>query len=227
MKQVVVTLMVVAGLVAAFFAVDDFMRTRIQNGIADQILAESGATAEVEVTGVPVLRQVLAGRLDEVHVTVPTVTMGGVTIEQINVTGTGVSTAEPYVADSLEATAIIPMETIQAAYAQSTSLDGVPNTSSNVMESVGNALGLDFAMTFTPTIREGSIVLRLESLQVGGRSVDVSSLSWLLGDVVNSGDITIVDLELPEGISADEVVLTDAGAEVRIHGDNVSLAAVQ
>ena len=95
------------------------------------------------------------------------------------------------------------------------------------MESVGNALGLDFAMTFTPTIREGSIVLRLESLQVGGRSVDVSSLSWLLGDVVNSGDITIVDLELPEGISADEVVLTDAGAEVRIHGDNVSLAAVQ
>lgn len=227
MKQVVVTLMVVAGLVAAFFAVDDFMRIRIQNGIADQILAESGATAEVEVTGVPVLRQVLAGRLDEVHVTVPTVTMGGVTIEQINVTGTGVSTAEPYVADSLEATAIIPMETIQAAYAQSTSLDGVPNTSSNVMESVGNALGLDFAMTFTPTIREGSIVLRLESLQVGGRSVDVSSLSWLFGDVVNSGDITIVDLELPEGISADEVVLTDVGAEVRIHGDNVSLAAVQ
>lgn len=222
-KRVLAAVLVVAGLVAAFFAADDYARTRIVNGIEGPISVATGATPTVTLAGTLALPQVIRGKLDQVTVEIPSLPVQGGAVERVVIVASGVGTGSPYPAETVEATGLIPMATIEAAYQASTGFGGEADTAANLWSTAGEALGAGYALVFTPVVNGSSVTLQFTRVTLGGNDVDVTSLGWLLGDI---SDIEIVNLALPEGLTLDTVTLTDEGAELTLHGTNVGILDV-
>lgn len=221
MKRVLVALVVVAGLAAALFAADDFARTRIEVAIAEQIAEVSTIEANVQVGGLLALPQILASRLESVTIDAPAATIGGTEVTDVHVSATGVGAADPFEAEHVTATGLIPMSAVEGAYQTRMGMGGEADVALNQWRSVSDALGTEFAITFVPEVKGSAVVLRFESVTVGGREVGTTSLGWLIND---ASDIEIVSLDLAAGLELDQVVLTDDGVEVSLTGAGLSLA---
>lgn len=222
-KRVLVAVLVVAGLVAAFFAADDYARSRIVNGISGPIELATGTPPTVTLAGRFALPQLLTGRIDGVTVEIASLPAGPAAAEGVVITATGVSTASPYLAESVEASGLVPLDAISSAYRSSTGFDGEVDPALNVWRTSGDALGASYVLTFRPVVKDSTVVLRFDSVSVGGNEVDATSLGWLIGE---TGDVEIASLALPDGLVIDGAQLTDVGAELSLTGTDVALTAV-
>ncbi len=231
-------LLVVAGLVLV--GADRVVAWRLESGIAAGIAgpevvsgedaglcdAASGCETTVEVAGFPVLTQLLAGRLTELSVFIPGYRVdsgdAAVTIQSIHADIRGVTTSEPYVAQSLTASGRISADTLTFA-ARAAGLPGTVGIDPEGISFSGTVLGLDVAARLALSIDEGGrgLVLSADTVSIGAREVPVSDsgLAALL-------TATVPLDALPAGVVVADVTPSQGWLSATLTGTDVDLSAV-
>lgn len=220
-KKVLVIVAVVLGVLVVLGVVGDRVgAAAAERTISERVSAElSGATGvETRIHGVPVLTQVAKGSLDHVTVTAAEVPAQGVTLDDVTVELYGVSTSSPRTADSVQATASVTTQQLQARLGNgwTVKVDG------DALVASTSALGLlSVEARVVPAVTDGRLRLDLDRVSVLG--VDVS------GDAVPAAVRERIDSlvgslgALPLGLSLTDATVTPTGVTLVASGSDVAL----
>ncbi|MCL3860949.1 DUF2993 domain-containing protein [Actinotalea sp. K2] len=213
-RRAVVGVVVVVGVLVGGAAVaDGVIRERTEERLATDLQTQIpglDTPPEVTISGFPFLTQVLAGELQDVHVTAPTATVEGLRMEQIDVRLRGVTTGEPYSARDAGMTAFLPIRAVQDAL-------GIPfdlAVSGEYLTTSATVLGLAVDVELVPRAAGRAIEIDVETFGLGGVRVGAQDLPRGLGDQLQGLSFPVEGL--PQGIE-----LTD----LRVRGDGVELTA--
>lgn len=211
----VLALLVVAALVA-----DRVVRQRTEDALAADLQAQiPGLTSEPDVTisGFPFLTQVMAGELDDVHLTAPDVTLEGLALEDVDVRLRGVSTDLPTRAREATMTASVDLAAVQPLVQEQADVE-LEIVEGSLVAS-GRVLGLPLSLGLEPQAAGRAIAVEVVTLSISGFQVDVGDLPAGLGDDLRS--IAVPVESLPEGLELTDVTVTDAGFDLRAAGADV------
>lgn len=219
MRRLLVGLLVLAGLA---LAADRGSLALAERAVADQLRTSEGLaqTPDVELRGFPFLSQVLGGRYDEVRVVATGIQRGGVRVQELDATLTGVEarlgdvlagdvTALPVA--SLEAEALVTF----ADLARRTGLEGVR------IDAVDGALRVTARVTVLGQAYTASAVsslaLRGDVLTFAARTAEVAGQrsEELLALVAQALRFTVRVGELPFGLQLDGVEVTPQGLRLQ------------
>lgn len=217
-RGAVVALVTVLVLVVLAVVGDRVAVAVAQGRISEQVAAELPGARDVttSIEGFPALTQVLRGSLDHVVVTAADVPTERGTLDSVAVDLYDVSTSAPRTAARVEATAVVPLEMLQAQLGDSwkLSIDG-------------DALRAEFtgavsaSATVVPTVRDGAISLDLRSFSLLGLEVSGDNVPDFVTSALN--DMVGSVGELPFGLTPTGATVTGAGVVVTASGTDVPL----
>lgn len=219
MRGRVVVGLVVVGLVVAGAAVaDGFARERTQEQLATGLqsqIAGLDTAPDVTIGGFPFLTQVLAGELDDVHLSAPALTVEGLRLDDVDVLLTGVSTDQPTTARHATMSAFASLASIQDVLdlPVDLALEG------GMLVASGEFLGLTLEALLLPRPDGRAIGVDIDSLRIGGRTVSAEDLPAAVTD--QFANLAIPVDGLPPGIELTAVELTPDGALLEAQGDDV------
>lgn len=221
-RAVVGTVVVLGVLVGGAAVADGVVRERTEDELAANLQTQiPGLDAEPEVTigGFPFLTQVLAGELDEVHATAPSLTVEGIPLEDVVVDLAGVSTDQPTQVRDATMTASVSLASMTEVLAVPVDLaiDGERLVAS------GDILGLPLEAALAPRADGRAIAVDVETINLGGVEVAVEDLPGALADQLTG--LTVPVDGLPEGIELTEVTVTTEGVDLTAAGSDVVLDA--
>lgn len=216
--RVVAGLVVIGLLVGGAAVADGIVREQTQDRLATELQRQIpglDSTPDVTIGGFPFLTQVLAGQLDDVHLSAADLTVEGLRLEDVDVRLTGVTTDQPTTADHATLNAFTSLGSIQDVVDAPVDLaieDGL-------LVASGTLLGVPLEVLLTPRPDGRSIAVDIESLRIGGRTVDVADLPDAVTDPFSTLAIPVDGL--PQGIELTAVELTADGALLEAQGDDV------
>lgn len=220
-KTLVVLLVVVLLLVAGAVAADRLLHARTERELTDAVTRETGGTATVEVLGFPFLTQVAGGRLDHVQVHAEAWSDGRLRLEDIDADGFAVTTTEPYTAERVRASALVPLGTIQ-----------------HVVDDLGVPVALTAGtdgdrVTLTAPLLGGVEVGLAAEVRTAGPAIELDVVEATLGGVAVSFEdlglgqelrtVTVPLEGLPAGLTVDRVEVREQDVRVEVSGRDVVL----
>ncbi|WP_225755687.1 DUF2993 domain-containing protein [Actinotalea sp. Marseille-Q4924] len=211
-RAVIGTVVVVVVLAGGAVVADGIARDRTEDRLAADLpeqIRGLDAPPDVTIGGWPFLTQVLAGELDQVDIAAEEAVLEGLTLQDVEVRLTGVSTDQPTTARTAELTAVAPVDRLGEVIDLPVTLTA--RDGSLVAE--GDVLGIPLEIVLLPTAAGREIAIEVQEISAGGGSFDLSGIPGLEGAF--DGLAVPVD-QLPEGLE-----LTD----VRVEGDTVVLEA--
>lgn len=196
---------------------------RVAVGVAERTVSERvraelpGATdVTTSIEGFPALTQVARGSLDHVTVTANDVATEQGALDAVVVDLYAVSTSAPRTAQTVRATADVPLSTLQAQLGDSWQLS---------VE--GDALRAEFtgalpiAATVVPTVSGGVLSLDLRTLSLAGVEVSGDRVPDFVKEALNRMVGSVGDL--PFGLTPTTVTVTAGGVTVTADGTDVPL----
>lgn len=185
---------------------------------------------EVSVAGFPFLTQLAGGSLADVTGHAATMIVGGVMVEDVDLTAAGVPVSGG-ATSSVAITGLVPTASLQVLLDQHTAdLDWLGNlTVTPERERLQVALNLagviDVGVDVEPVAAGRSVGLRLTSVVAGGVTVDPLSLPFGLGEQLVDllGTFTVSLEELPAGLEITAAQVTPEGLWVTAAGQDVVL----
>lgn len=210
-RGVVGTVLVVAVLAGGAVVADGIARDRTEDRLAEDLqqqIVGLDAPPEVTIGGWPFLTQVAGGELDRVDITADQAVVEGLTLQDVTVLLTGVSTDQPTTARTAELAGVAPVDGLADLIdlpVQLTARDGA-------LVAQGEVLGLPLEVTLLPRAAGREIAVEVQDISVGG-AIDLGGIPGLDGAF---DGLTIPVEQLPEGLEL---------TEVRVDGDVIRLEA--
>lgn len=218
MKRLLVTLVVLAGLLAV---ADRVAASVASNAVADQVVASSSlASADVAIGGFPFLAQAISGRYDSVSVVARGVAAGEVTVDRLDATLTGL---EVPLSEALSGSVSeVPVESVRAtalvAYGELARRSGdrqltvAPAGDRLKVTGSVSVLGQTVTASALSSVRVegGAIVVTAESYSVGDAAAS-EAISRALG---GRFDLRIPVTGLPYGLQVSGVGVAPDGVSV-------------
>lgn len=224
---VVIVLVLGGGLVGA----DRYAEARAEDyarGVVADSVHASGTT-QVEMHGFPFLTQVVRGSLQEVTATVDNGTVDGVVLTDIQVDAKDVKVdvlggnQRPQSAGSATVSATLPVATLQTIVRERTKLTVDLTSDGTALHASGSVLGLTLKATLVPTVQNGTLLVDVRGLTLGGREISSSSLPSALRGTLNA---IVVPIEgLPSGLTLTGAQVVPTGVRVTASGTNVTAPA--
>lgn len=211
-RGVIGTVVVVTVLAGGAFVADGIARDRTEDRLADELQQQiPGLQAPPDVTigGWPFLTQVAGGELDQVDIAAEEAVLEGLTLQDVTVRLTGVSTDQPTTARTAELTGVAPVDRLGDVLDLPVEL----SARDGALVATGDILGIPLELTLVPSAAGREIAIDVEQISAGGGSFDLGAVPGLEGAF--EGLAVPVD-QLPEGLE-----LTD----VRVDGDGIRLEA--
>ncbi|MDQ2796302.1 MAG: DUF2993 domain-containing protein [Actinomycetota bacterium] len=222
---VALTLVLGGGLVAA----DRYAASSAQDYARDSVNSQLKVKGDthVDVHGFPFLTQLIRGTLDEVTVTVPGATVGGLQISDIDVDARDIkvdafTTDRHPVAGQMMLHATMPISSLQAAVKKQSNLDVALAVKGSALQATGNVLGLTLEASVTPRVEAGKLLVGVSDVTLGGRSVSTDTFP-VVHDALSG--ITVPIQSLPAGVSLTGAQVVPTGVRVTASGTNVALPA--
>lgn len=215
---VVAAVVVLLGVLAV--VADRAVAAVTERAVSDRIAQSvpGASSVQTSIHGVPVITQVLRGSLDHVTVTLTDVPSGtgGPTIDSAVVDLFGVSVASPRTAQRVEARAEVSTTELQRVLGNSWRIR--PDGGAFAVTWTGS---LPVQARVVPGVRDGKVVLDLESITVLGVQVDGSAVPTVVTDQVASLAASVG--KLPLGLTPTSVTVTPRGVELVATGTDVDL----
>jgi hypothetical protein len=211
-RGVVGTVVVVAVLAGGAVVADGIARDRTEDRLAGDIQQQiEGLETRPDVTigGWPFLTQVVGGELDQVDITAEEAVLEGLTLQDVTVRLTGVSTDQPTTARTAELTGVAPVDRLGDVLDLPVELAA----QDGALVASGDVLGIPLEITLLPSAAGREIAIEVERISAGGGAFDLGAIPGIEGAF---DGLTVPVEQLPEGLE-----LTD----VRVDGDVILLEA--
>lgn len=220
-KLIVTAVIIVATLLLGIIAADRVVDYTTESKIASSF--EPYGDADVNVEGFPVLTQMAGGELNTVHVEADRAQYENVDFADVDAKlfEVPVDTSRPI--GTVEASAVIPLSTIDSLAAEHASLpNGMSFTTiDGELYLKGSLLGQDLLIGIDPKAQSRQVVVNATTIKLGSAEVDVDSIPSFLTSSIS--DI-VIDLDfLPAGLELTDIKATDTGLEISLHGTGVSI----
>ncbi|MGY1801900.1 DUF2993 domain-containing protein [Blastococcus sp. SYSU D00922] len=178
MKALLVVLVLVVGLL---FVADRLTERWAEGYVADQLVEQAGLAAapEVDARGFPFLTQAVAGRYDDVHISLTAEQLGQPEGTRADVVLRGVQ---------------VPLSSIFSGTVQEVPVERIDGTATLSYELLSAQLGGD-----TTLRREGDGLRITKTVEVLGRTIPLTAA----GTVTLDGDAVVVDVENASGAGMD------------------------
>lgn len=222
MRKIVGLVVALVVLLGGALVADRVARSRAE-AVAEQRVRERvdvQGDLVVGLDGFPFLTQLARGRLDRVTGSADQATFGSLSLTDVEVEATGVSTRSPASAESTDLEATVSAATLQAAARERSGLDLTVTVESGEIVVSGQALGLTLSASATPRVDDGALFVDLGSVQVGGLDVDVDSLPAALRNRLT--DLEVPVDELPDGLVLRSATVVADGVRVSATGTDVT-----
>lgn len=216
-SAIVIVLTLIIGAIAADRIVDYTTEQRIAQGLTDY------GEADVSVEGFPVLTQMAAGTLNEVHITADEATYEGVDFTDVDAKLFDLPTDTTHPIGTVDATAVLPHSTLDERAAEHANLpEGMTFTTvDGGLFLKGSMLGQDLLIGIDPKAEGRRAVVDASTIRLGSAEISVERLPGFLTSAIS--DI-VIDLDfLPAGLELTDITATEAGLKVRLHGSGVTL----
>ncbi|HCG57070.1 MULTISPECIES: DUF2993 domain-containing protein [Brevibacterium] len=220
-KLIMTAIIIVVTLLIGFIAADRVVDFTTESKIASSL--EPYGDADVNVEGFPVLTQIAGGKLNTVHVTADQAQYENVDFTDVDAKLFDVPTDTSRPIGTVEASAVIPLATIDALATEHASLpSGMSFTTiDGGLYLKGSLLGQDLLIGIDPKAESRRVVVNATTIRLGSAEVDIDSIpSFLTSSISN----IVIDLDfLPAGLELTDIKATDAGLAISLHGTGVSL----
>jgi hypothetical protein len=231
-RAVAILLLAVLALLGIAWLADRMAVGATAAGIASDLSdagLDLGPEADLRIEGFPYLTQLMIGRLTEVNLTAGTATIDGLGLTDVRGVARGVRTSAPYVARSVEFTAMIPESTLQDAVDRSglsdRGLEIQVGIRGSAVVASATFLGLPVEAVLKPSPEGQAVALRLRLVSLAGITASVDDLPPALRDALD--ELAIPLAPLPEGLTLTSMrVLPDEGILVVASGTDVALDAL-
>ncbi|MEE6281759.1 LmeA family phospholipid-binding protein [Georgenia sunbinii] len=223
---ITLVLLVVLGIVGvvADRALHAKAESEVLGAVSQHVALAPGA--DVTIDGFPFLTQVRAGRLAEVRGSAPEAAFEGLVLTGVRVAARGVSPQPPYMAETVEINADIPLRTLRSLLAEELPLlervVELDSTDGRLRLSTSVA-GLDVAVGLEPTIEDGRIGFELGEALAGADATAGAELLSLLNVAVAELRFDIPGL--PDGLVPTRLSVVDDGVRLRLEGTDVTFPA--
>ena len=218
MRRLAIVVVVLAGLLVA---ADRVAATLAASAVEEQVVASTSlASADVSIGGFPFLTQAIGGRYDSVSVVATGVAAGGVTLDRLDTTLTGVSVPLSEVLSG--SVSEVPVASVRAvalvSYAELSRRSGdrrltvAPEGDRLRVTGSVSVLGQTVTASALSSVRVdgGAIVVTAESYSVGNAAAS-EAISRALGGRL---DLRIPVTGLPYGLQVSGVTVVPEGVEV-------------
>lgn len=213
MRRVVWFLVVVVLLAGGAVAADVLVRGQTEDRIAQQTAETFDLAEQPEVTipGMTFLPQLAGGTIAVVELRAAEATVGDVPLRDVVVELRDVDVAEPHTTREVTFRGLVPLEALTAELELS---EGFVVVRSEV-------LGMPLTVRATPEADGRAVVVRLDSVEVGGIVVPASELPAGLVDVLENFRVEVD--ALPERMVLDDVTVVEGGFLITASGTDVAL----
>ncbi|MBU4214200.1 MAG: DUF2993 domain-containing protein [Actinobacteria bacterium] len=215
----VATLVVLAGLAVG---ADRVAVVRAEATAAQRVRQTIDVQGDLAITvhGFPFLTQLAGGRLDRVTGSADEVRFGSLTLTDVDVAATGVTTSPPVTTASADLAATIPTATLQQAARERSGLDLDVAVDAGAVTVSGDALGLTFTAAATPRVEGGRLLVDLDDVRIGGLQVTIANLPAALRDRLTGLEVPVD--ELPAGLVLRSAAVVDGGVRISATGTDVT-----
>lgn len=220
-RAVIGTVVVAAVLAGGAVVGDGIARERAQARLGEELqgqIAGLDAPPDVTIGGWPFLTQVLAGELEQVDIAAEQAVLEGLTLEDLTVRLTGVSTDRPTTARTAELTAVAPVDRLGEVIDLPVEL--VARDGALVAE--GDVLGIPLQLVLVPSAAGREIAVQVQEISAAGGSFDLSGIPGLSG--LFDGLAVPVD-QLPAGLELTDVRVEDDAVVIEAAGADVTFDA--
>jgi len=220
MKKFLVGLLIVAiVLVGLAFVGERFAAATVANKISAAVTdAVPGiGSVSTSIEDGPVAPQLVKGSLSHVKVTMNGVPLqGGMSLGDVVVDLTDVSTSSPRTAKTVTAHATLSTDQIQKMLGDAWKV--TPHGDTLQIATTG---ALPITGTVQPVVEAGKLTLNLTGVTILGISVDPANIPSAIKDRLNG--LTAGFGSLPLGLQLSNVTVTPAGVDITADGTNVTL----
>lgn len=215
----VATLVVLAGLAVG---ADRIAVVRAESTAAQRVRQTVDVQGDLAITvhGFPFLTQLAAGRLDRVTGTADEVRFGSLTLTQVDVAATGVSTHTPVTTATADLAATVPTATLQQIVQQRSGLTLSVAVDAGAITVSGDALGLTVTAAAVPRVEGGRLLIDLGDVRIGGLQVAVANLPAALRDRLTGLEVPVDGL--PAGLVLQSATVVDDGLRIGATGTDVT-----
>ncbi|GAA4427445.1 DUF2993 domain-containing protein [Georgenia halophila] len=227
-RRIVVAAALVLLLVVAAWAADRVLHARTEERVAGQLAGSLDLAEEprIAVEGFPFLTQVAAGELDSVRAEVDAVVLDetagvdGLMLREVSGHARGVTVQAPSVVDRLELTGTLPDASVEALVQREHPGVSV-RTDTDGLRLSTELMGIDLALRAEPAVTDAGVVVRVVEAELGGATVERSTLAAVVPDGLLETEIDVG--ELPLGLRLVGVEPVDGGLRLRLTGEDVTL----
>jgi hypothetical protein len=191
-------------------------------GVVSDML-QASTTPSVDIQGFPFLTQVARGTLDSVTASAAGARLGGVAVTDVAIDARGVLVRPPAGeqarAGQASISATIPTSSFEAALKERTGLTATLTVAQSTLQASGTVLGLALTLTLVPRVDNGSLLVDIQHLTLGGNEVDPNALPSALRGRVSSIPVPLDGL--PQGLTVSQAAIVPTGVRVTASGSNV------
>jgi hypothetical protein len=224
LRRLLITVVVLALLAVA---ADRVACWAFERTFAHEATAQTDARdVSASIHGFPFLTQLWNGSLDDVTLSAGSASLGGTTVTDVDVDGSGVSLTSPYVVTDGTVHATVPVATLEQLVAKRTGSDVTIGATDDGLVATTKAAGISVGLVLEPVVSHGALAVDVKAAKVAGLTVSASSLPGGLADRVSG---LTVPVDLPQGVTltgADVVPASgddDGGVRVSATGSDVAL----
>lgn len=216
-------LVALALVLAALMVADRSLRAQAESRVeADLREAFAADGPEVDIGGAVFLPHVLSGRVPTAQVRATSAQIDAFEAREVSAQLTGVHVREPYRVEHLRLTAVAPVDTLQGLLARAGVPAGVEvEVTDDGLVAEGSLLGVPLQVGLTPEARGRTIGVGLDTVRLGGTSIDVTELPPALTEGLTELEVTMDDL--PPGLLLEDIQVHPDGLRLRIEGHDVVL----
>lgn len=220
-RGVVATAVVVLVVGAGLAVTDVALRAAAEQRLAEPAGATLGAPSQVTIGGGPFLLQLARGRLDDVRVTADQAVLDEGTVTDVRLAATGVTTGEPYTAESATVSGTVPTALIRDRIA-ARGLDVDVAVADGGLRASGEVMGAPWGVTLVPRVADGGrLVVDLTAADVGGLEVPVELLPASVREAVSGMEVPVSGL--PNGLALRDAAVVEGGVAITATGEDVVL----
>jgi hypothetical protein len=224
-KALVGLVVLAAVLAVGLVAGDHYAEGRAEEYARGEVaqMLQTSTTPAVDIQGFPFLTQVLRGTLDSVTASASDAKLSGLAVTDVAIDTRGVVVRPPAGeqarAGQASVAATIPTSSLEGALKDRTGLTPQIVVDGQTLRASGTVLGLTLVLTLVPRVDNGSLVVDVQHLTLGGRDVDPNALPSNLRGRVSSIPVPLD--ALPQGLAVTQASVIPAGIRLTASGSNV------
>ena len=235
-RRLVIAIVVIVVLVAAFFVGDAIARSYATNYIREQVASSLGLSSDAPVTADlgsgSVLLQAATGHLNNVNITIDPLTVAGLS-GAATMQATDVPLDQPQPTKSVTLAVTVPATTVTKTLGtlpQLTALSPKVKIEGSKVEVSGTAnvfgIRVPIAITVVPGVSSGHPTFAVDSVKVSGASIPVKTLNTYIpgiADALSTGSSLCIASALPKQFELKSVTLTSDALVYTLGAENVAL----